>query len=278
MKVVIVLGFYDKVFVRLQKDHAALLQNRTIVWVGLVGPHGDGDIINFRELLLDRLHEGFTDVLVLAVVRRGRDDFAKSISETIRWALGQYPAATINLRPFDFAAAALEVYSEITKFLKLSAQEEVFPADLQGIEGWCCNEAALRDRVLVMPRAINEARASSFGDAALVYKSLKILASQNWDLRVYGGPDRKRAWHVALESLGLTVAPSISKSRAGEQGDEYYVSYPAGSPLKRFLEQHLKKGNDRDPHLCFRLYFFWDKKKRLVVVGWLPSHLDTRAT
>jgi hypothetical protein len=67
---------------------------------------------------------------------------------------------------------------------------------------------------------------------------------------------------------------------AGEQKDEYFVNYPVGSPPgnKKFLEQHLRKGNDRDERFCFRLYFFWDKKKSLVVVGWLPSHLDTRNT
>ena len=94
------------------------------------------------------------------------------------------------------------------------------------------------------------------------------------------GLDRKRQWDQGWEALGLTVEPSISKSRAGEQKDEYYVNYPSGTLIggKKFLEQHLKKGNDRSERFCLRIYFFWDRTANLVVVGWLPSHLDTRQT
>ena len=137
-----------------------------------------------------------------------------------------------------------------------------------------------RSRILVLPPALDEARTSPFEDVALVYKSLRLLANEYWELRVNGGSERMRRWRYGLETLGLCVAPSISRSRAGEQKNEYFVNYPVGGPPnnKKFLEQHLKKGNDRDERFCFRLYFFWDKKKSLVVIGWLPSHLDTRST
>ena len=72
MKAVIVLGFYDRVFVHLQKKHSALLGS-TIMWIGVAGPHGDGDVRNFTSLLFDRLENGFTDILVLSAVRRGRE-------------------------------------------------------------------------------------------------------------------------------------------------------------------------------------------------------------
>ena len=44
------------------------------------------------------------------------------------------------------------------------------------------------------------------------------------------------------------------------------------------LDRHLKGRNSRDPRLGFRLYFFWDDDTEQVVVGWLPNHLETRAT
>ena len=44
------------------------------------------------------------------------------------------------------------------------------------------------------------------------------------------------------------------------------------------LDRHLKKGTNREPRYCFRLYFFWDDTTSQVVVGWLPSHLSTRAS
>ena len=112
------------------------------------------------------------------------------------------------------------------------------------------------------------------------YRSLKLLATAYRHLRMQGGLDRKRQWDQGLEALGLTVEPSISKSRAGEQKAEYYVNYPSGTLIggKKFLEQHLKKGTDRSERFGLRIYFFWDRTANLVVVGWLPSHLDTRQT
>jgi|GEM_PF-3537191 len=282
MRVVIVVGFYDSVFVDLQKEHSVLLQNQTITWVGNVGPHGDGDILNFQSLLFDGLGtRQFTDVLVLVVVRRGREEtFGERIGRIIQSAQDRHPDATIHIKPFAFAGASGEVDTKIRDFLELSSHQDAFPDTLNELEKWCQAERVINERLLILPQAVHEARHSPFEDVALVFKSLKVLANEYWDLRVNGGLDLKRKWHSALENLGLTVAPSISKSRAGEQRAEYYVNYPVGSPPgnTQFLEQHLKKGNDRDQRFCFRLYFFWDKKKRLVVVGWLPSHLDTRAT
>jgi len=251
------------------------------MWVGVIGPHGDGDILNFQALLFDRLARGFTEILVLAVVRRGREEtYGKHIGRIVQEAKDRHPDALIDLRPFKYALASPEVDEGIQRFLGLAPQEETFPETLEELEGWCNANKRRRERLLILPSAIDEARTSPFEDVALVYKSLNLLATEYFELRVRGGNDRRRKWRSGREALGLSVAPSISKSRAGEQKSEYFVKYPAGNPLgsKRFLEQHLKKGNDRDKRFCFRLYFFWDKEKRLVVVGWLPSHLDTRAT
>lgn len=273
------VGFYDPVLVHLQKGYASLLQDHSIMWIGTIGPHGDGDIANFRALLFDRLAKGFTEILVVAVVRRGQEKgYGERISDIIKRAKSRYANVAIDLKRFTFAAGT-EVEGEIQKFLGLSAAAEtVFPSTLADLEGWYREE--LSERLLILPGALHEAKSSPFEDVNLVYTSLKLLAEEYWELRVNGGLDRKRKWHSELKNLGLTVAPSISKSRAGEQRREYYVKYPVGSPPgnTKFLEQHLKKGNDRDQRFCFRLYFFWDKKKRLVVVGWLPSHLGTRAT
>ena len=57
--------------------------------------------------------------------------------------------------------------------------------------------------------------------------------------------------------------------------DLYSVQY-GGS--RRPLDRHLKGGISRERRYGFRLYFFWDDESQLVVVGWLPSHLDNRAS
>lgn len=79
----------------------------------------------------------------------------------------------------------------------------------------------------------------------------------------------------ALAELGLEESASFSRSRAGEQGDEYFVRF---GERRRELDRHLKGSNARDERRRFRLYFFWDEDSQQVVVGWFPSHLSTRLT
>jgi hypothetical protein len=78
--------------------------------------------------------------------------------------------------------------------------------------------------------------------------------------------------------LKLSEARSISESRLGEQGEEYYVNHPFLAGKRVFLEDHLRRGADRDPRNTLRVYFAWDRQEQLVIVGWLPSHLTTRSS
>lgn len=94
-------------------------------------------------------------------------------------------------------------------------------------------------------------------------------------MRREGGLDRKRAYDNACRDLGVEEALTFAGPRAGEEGDTYFVRY-AGRRME--LDRHLKKGNSREPRRCFRLYFFWENDEQQVVVGWMPSHLDTRIT
>ena len=74
------------------------------------------------------------------------------------------------------------------------------------------------------------------------------------------------------------IERSISETRAGEQGDTYFVTYPVGARNTHLLEWYLTYGNSYEARYCLRIYFFWDKTEEVVVIGWLPSHLDNRLT
>ena len=50
----------------------------------------------------------------------------------------------------------------------------------------------------------------------------------------------------------------------------------AAHALERALR--LLGRDSRDRRYGFRLYFFWDEEGQVAVVGWLPSHLDNRAS
>jgi len=129
MKVVIALGFYDDVLVYLQKEHSALLLSHSILWVGTIGPHGDGDLVNFRALLFDRLALGVMNILVLACIRRGREgDYGGRVVEIINWAKDRHPDTYIQITTFSYASASSEVDRRICNFLDISTQdEEAFP-------------------------------------------------------------------------------------------------------------------------------------------------------
>ena len=97
-------------------------------------------------------------------------------------------------------------------------------------------------------------------------------------MRIHGGDEYRQAYDQGLQRLKLNQARSISESRVGEQGDEYYVNHPFQPNKKVFLDEHLRRGNDRDQRHTLRIYFAWEQQEQVVIVGWLPGHLTTRQT
>lgn len=151
--------------------------------------------------------------------------------------------------------------------------EQQLPNNLAGFEEWCREH--LSGSVEVHNRAMQGVKNSLYVDTTLIYKSLLVLRDEYVPMRREGGLERKHQFETACANLGLAEEPTFSGARYGEQGDEYFVRYAGRRVL---LDRHLKKGNGRDQRYCFRLYFFWDDDNEQAVVGWLPSHLDTRIT
>ena len=110
----------------------------------------------------------------------------------------------------------------------------------------------------------------------LVYQCLNLLATSYYEYRL-GMIDREEFNTQCRQvDAGLDESAAITDVRAGLEGKEYQVTYQGKS---RKLERHLRKGGGgKDPRNQLRIYFFWDDEKQLVVIGYLPGHLDTRAT
>lgn len=154
-----------------------------------------------------------------------------------------------------------------------TAVETPIPNDLAGFREWC--NTHLSGAVEVLNRAHTGIKKSEYEDTSLIYKSLLLLRDYYVPLR-RGEPEPGRdGYEQKLQELGLEETQSFTGPAAGEQGDTYKVKYESQNC---FLDRHLKKGNSREPRFCFRLYFFWHQRSEQVVVGWLPSHLDTRAS
>lgn len=150
--------------------------------------------------------------------------------------------------------------------------QEDFPKTLDELEEWA-NEN-LVGFVEVHNRAIRAAKKSRYKDVSLVYNALLLLRNYYVPMKRKGGRKLISAFNKRCRELELEESP-LSDSTAGQQGDEYFIRVEG---RRIFLDRHLKKGNARDRARCFRLYFFWDDDTRQVIVGWLPSHLKTRAS
>jgi hypothetical protein len=139
-------------------------------------------------------------------------------------------------------------------------------------------ETNLPGRLALHPRAEHALKDAVYEDAALVYNALLLLGKEYRDMRMRSADDDrpKIAYERRLRELDLRCDGSITKERAGEQGDEYFVNYPVGTAGRRFLDTHLRKGTTKDDRFCLAIYFFWDEAKARAVIGWLPSHLDNR--
>ena len=132
----------------------------------------------------------------------------------------------------------------------------------------------LAGRLVLLPRAERAASKAEYTEVGMVYRALLILANEYRDSRMGTGTD-KVFWD-ALAQYGMDFSGSIDKSRAGQEGDAYYVNYPIGTTQRAFLQFHIVRGTAHENRYCMRIYFFWDEDTNQVVVGWLPSHLSNR--
>lgn len=132
----------------------------------------------------------------------------------------------------------------------------------------------LTGRLELLPRAVRTLKDATYEDVKLVYRSLLLLANEYRDMRT--GMGDKEKFENAMAELGLKLSGSIDRSRAGAEGETYFVRYPVGTYQREFLEFHLRKGKVKDDRHCLAVYFFWHDESKQVVVGSLPAHLDNQ--
>lgn len=278
MKVCFVAGFFEHVLAELENRFAGELKNRSIIWVPQLH-RGGADPGKFKRDYFDRVGAGATDVLVLLSVLRGYEFNVEIIKSVIEEGKVRNPALNLrlvetrNARNIDLVTGELETFGVVGYDPRLGR----IPATLDDLRNWVTRE--LKDKLMLHPRALRGASKSRFADIQLIYRSLLLLGIQYRDRKLWGdGGGRRLAFETTLNGLGVELNEAIDESAAGQYGDMYYVAYPIGSEKKRLLSHHVKKGSDRDQQFCLRIYFFWDQETGLVIVGWLPSHLDTEAT
>ncbi|MFN9475138.1 hypothetical protein [Acidovorax sp.] len=159
-----------------------------------------------------------------------------------------------------------------------AAQEAPETHDPEAIKEWRLREIdrwalANEHRITILPRAIAATKRSPYENHQLLYECLELLATEYTQVKT-GVLDRF-AFKQKADALGLEYGGSVAPSNAGEYGDQYFIRWRG---RRRFLDQHLSKGNARDPRFCLRLYYTWDDVSRKVIVGSMPAHLGTSGT
>lgn len=150
------------------------------------------------------------------------------------------------------------------------------PSSYDDLSDWVAFH--LTGRLLLHSRALRGLKKAQYADVESVCRVLLLLANEYRDMRL-GHDGAKERFESALDRDGLRCDGSITPTRAGEQGDTYFVRYPYSNSERVFVEYHIRsKGNTRDPSRCLAIYFFWDGDTGQVVVCWLPSHLDIRSS
>lgn len=129
------------------------------------------------------------------------------------------------------------------------------------------------DRIVILPRALAEAKKSVYAEPARAFAALELLAETYRLVKLSLAP--RETLKQKADELGLFLGGSVDPTRAGEEAQDYFVAYRG---RRRFLEQHIGRGSSRDPRFCLRVYFFWDEDSERVVVGWLTSHLSNSKT
>lgn len=153
----------------------------------------------------------------------------------------------------------------------VGSPEAALPTNLDGFEDWCRENLA--GAVELVSRAFQGVRKSEYHEPQFLYRVLLLLRDSYVPMRTEGTTERREIYQNALRDLQLE--DSATGDGVKYASDLYSVQYGG---VRRTLERHLKGSNSRDRRYGFRLYFFWDEEDQVVVVGWLPSHLDNRAS
>lgn len=158
------------------------------------------------------------------------------------------------------------------KLSEIAAQDVTpIPDTLDEFESWC--KEYLSGSVELANRAYQGVRKSEFHDPKFLYQALLLLRDRYVPMRLEGTPELRNSYENAL--LALQLEDSATGDGVKFAPEIYTVLYGG---VRRALDRHLKGSNSREPRFGFRLYFFWDDESQMVVVGWLPSHLDNRAS
>jgi hypothetical protein len=135
-------------------------------------------------------------------------------------------------------------------------------------------QAALGDRLYILPSALAAADDSPFQDPAAIYQALHHLAALS--ARMAAGPLGKSV-KAALQELGIDYSPGIAPTTPKRLRQQFKFT---ADGILYICEEHLRIGSSSyDPKECARIYFTTSQLSGTrIVVGYVGRHLDVIST
>lgn len=147
------------------------------------------------------------------------------------------------------------------------------PTSLRAMASWA--QATLGGRVVIHGKAARAARKSAFADPALVYRVLQAMATYYWPMRFLGDAGARAMWEEFLAAEHLSCGPTGAAVQDRRTRAFYLVDWHRRAVE---LDQHIQGDNSRDKARSFRIYFYVDASRQVILVGHLPSHLPNSLT
>jgi len=151
-----------------------------------------------------------------------------------------------------------------------------YPKSYNDIPLWV--EKNFCGKIKMLSRATRDLGNAKFEKLDLVCEAIKLLANEYRNMRINAdeNDNSKELFDEKLNSLNLEFGKTANVQAKYACYDDYNPVYPEGSKTKRLLDKHLKYGVSMEKRYCMRIYFFYDKERDEVIVGYLPGHLPTR--
>ena len=135
-------------------------------------------------------------------------------------------------------------------------------------------DTELAGRLYLHPRARHTLKDAEYQHPKLAYEALALLAGPYRDMNLKGHRrEARKQWQEGLKRLHLEDSESLGQSKTGgNNAEEYTIQHENKNFL---LKRHLKRGNSWDRRHCFRVYFCFDDRNNVVLIGAMPFHLAT---
>lgn len=150
-----------------------------------------------------------------------------------------------------------------------SVVQTSFPSEYPAVAKWA--EQQFSGKLLLLPQAVKSLERGCYFSLELVCRGLELLANEYRDAQMSNDSTPLTA---VCKKHGLTIRRASGKAKIS-QDSNWYVNYPEGNDVRRFLEYKIERGFGKSPRHVLRIYFFYDSDNSLVVVGHLPSQLES---